>query len=135
MKTAIALLATLAAILFVLGAGSAPAQGRYNKAAFEKVMEQANRENRVLLGSLIAANWGRAGSTAETIEELSAEIRTLTPKRNTDRIDHFRATADSLGVWAGRLAAAAEAEDGRQISEAFGKMVGACVHCHATFRE
>jgi cytochrome c556 len=122
--------------LFCLAAATlSHGQGGYNKAVFEKAMEDANREARVLLGALIAEDWAKAQATAETLAQASKALAKLTPKVGADRMGEFTAHADSLGARAARVAVAAKAKDGAKAAHELGGMVAACTTCHATFRK
>ena len=61
-RIANALLA-LALIAPLNGAGSE--KGGYNKGAFEKTMEDANKHSRRLLGALVAEDWRMTNSSAD----------------------------------------------------------------------
>jgi cytochrome c556 len=110
-------------------------EGRYSRGAFEKTMESSNRNIRVLLGSLIAGDFKKAASTAEELTEEAGEIAQLTPKHSVDRIDEFRAYADSLAVHATRLAKSAKAGDHVRSAGSLGNLVAACTGCHTVFRK
>jgi cytochrome c556 len=127
----------LGGFAFLLGtfAPATHGQGGYNKAAFEKSMEDANKNARVLLGALIAEDWAKAETTAGALAEASKSIAKLTPKVGADRMAEFTASADSLGSRAARVALAAKAKDGQRSATALGEMVASCTGCHASFRK
>ncbi len=115
--------------------GLSAAKGRYNKSAFEDVMEASNRNIRVLLGSLIAEDWKKAVSSAETIAEDAARIAKLTPEHRSDRIEEFVEHADSLAIRATRLLETAKEHDHERSSVYLGQIVATCTDCHAIFRK
>lgn len=130
----ITLLLGCAILLTAYAASATLGAGIYNKAAFEKTMEDANKNARVLLSALIAEDWGKAQAAAEALAAASESVAKLTPKVGVDRMDEFAAHADSLGARASRVAAAAKAKDGQRSAVALGAMVASCAGCHATFR-
>ncbi len=110
-------------------------QGGYNKAAFETVMEDATKQMRVLLGTLIGEDWAKAQAGSAAIAEQAKKIHALTPKVGADKIADFQAHADSLEARANRLTAAAKARDAARASALYGATVGTCMDCHRIFRK
>lgn len=123
----------LVAVFIVVGL--AEAEGRYNKAAFEKVMEKAYKNVRILVGSLIAEDWKTVESVAEELVESGSAMRELTPKVNIEMIDQHHAYADSLSGKATLLASSAADRNRAASAAALGKLIGVCMDCHSTFRK
>lgn len=110
-------------------------QGAYNSSAFEKVMDDTIKSLRVVMGSLIAGDWGKAQTSAEAMAGDAKAIRGLTPKTSVDRIGEFQTYADSLAVQSARVAAAAKAHKQDLAAQGLGQMVQTCMGCHAVFRK
>jgi cytochrome c556 len=127
--------AVFGALLLVFTVGAATAQGSYNKAAFEKSMEEITKQVRVVLGTLIAQDWAKAQTESTALVNQAKSVHGLTPKVGADRIGEFQAHADSLSARAGRLVIAAKARDGAKATAAFGETVHACMSCHTSFRK
>ena len=123
--------------VLILAASLPPLVSRaaYSKNAFEKEMEELNRRARVILGALIAEDWGKLSNESSALAGQARSVHDLTPKTGTDRIGEFQAAADSLGARAARLAQAAKERNGAAAARFLGETVGACVSCHAVFRK
>lgn len=119
----------------LLAVGLSNAEGRYSKAAFEKVMEKSYKNVRILVGSLIAEDWKKVESVAQQLVEDGSAMRDLTPKANLEMIDEFHAHADSLTNTASRLLSSAADKDGAASTLALGGLVGVCMDCHSSFRK
>ena len=129
------LLCLLTVAVCFVAIGLTNAQGRYSKSAFEKVMEDANKNTRILLGSLIAGDWAKIEASAEALAKDGESMRGLTPKIGTDRMVEFQAHADSVAVSAALIVALAPDRDRVRSAAALGDLVGACMDCHAGFRK
>ncbi len=125
----------LAAIALATTAHPSIGQGTYNHSAFEKAMEDAMKNLRVVMGSLIAGDWAKAEASAEALAGGAKTIRGLTPKASADRIGEFQARADSLAVQSARVAAAAKAHAQDVAGQGLGQIVQSCMGCHSTFRK
>ena len=128
------LLILATAVLSSLVPAFTGAEGGYSKSAFEKVMEGAVKDARVLLGALVAADWNKVAATGESLAEHGVAMRELTPKRNADRLADFHAHADSVITSATLLASFAEKHDRAATTAEFGKLLSVCMDCHAAFR-
>lgn len=133
--TRVRLLIALLALAWIIPLERADGEGRYNKAAFEKTMEETNKQTRRLLGALVGGDWGMTTSSAKSIADNAAKMRELTPRVAVDRINEFQAYADSLNSHAIRLAGAAKEKDAARASVLLGRIVTDCVSCHDTFRK
>ncbi len=123
------------ALALIVVCGPAYGQGSYNKSAFETVMEDATKQMRVLLGTLIGEDWAKAQAGSASIAEQAKKIHALTPKAGADKIADFQAHADSLEARANRLNAAAKARDGAKAAALYGATVATCMDCHRIFRK
>ena len=128
-------IALAALILAVAIRPSAAQGGTYNHAAFEKVMDDAMKNLRVVMGSLIAGDWAKVGAAAEALASDAKTIRGLTPKASPERIGEFQAHADSLASRSARIAAAAKARAQGPAGEGLGEIVQSCMGCHSVFRK
>ncbi len=124
------------AVLAIIAAGAlSSGQGASNGSSFGKVMDDAVKNLRVVMGSLIAEDWTKAQSAAETLAADAGTIHGLTPKASPDRIGEFKAQADSLAARSGRVAVAAKARDRDGASQGLGRVVQTCMTCHSVFRK
>jgi cytochrome c556 len=130
-----ALWAPICALAIMTLAGPSFGQGAYNKAAFESAMEDAVKQMRVVLGTLIGADWAKAQDGCGAIAAQAKKIRTLTPKVGADRIAEYQAHADTLEARANRLGAAVKARDGARAAVLYGETVATCMDCHKIFRK
>jgi len=125
----------LAALVLAATAHPSIGQGTYNKSAFENAMDDAMKNLRVLMGSLIAEDWTKAEASAKALAGGAKTIRGLTPKASADRIGEFQARADSLAAQSARVAAAAKAHAPGDAGQGLGQIVQSCMGCHSVFRK
>jgi cytochrome c556 len=126
---------TIVVLALIAAAALALGQGAFNSSAFGKVMDDAVKNLRVVMGSLIAEDWAKAQSAAERLAADAGTIHGLTPKVSPDRIGEFQAHADSLAARSAVVAAAAKAHDRDGASQGLGRVVQTCMACHSVFRK
>lgn len=109
--------------------------GGFNKPVFDDTMEGAGKAVRVLLGGIITGDMAKVSTQAKAIAVTAGKVREMQPPQNADRINEFKANADSLAARAKRVATAADAKKGALAAHEFGVMIETCVGCHAVFRK
>jgi len=124
----------LAAVTIAVG-GWAIAAGGYDRGALQSEMQDAVKHTRVILGALIAADWGKAKAEATALAAQGKTIRALSPQAGAGGPAEFPANADSLGARAARLAITAKAHDGARSAATLGQIVATCMTCHSLYRK
>lgn len=109
--------------------------GGFNKPVFDDTMEGAGKAVRVVLGGIIAGDMGKVSTQAQAIASAAGKVREMQPPHNAEKIDEFKAHADTLAARAKRVVAAANVKNDGLVAREFGGMVETCVGCHAVFRK
>ena len=123
------------AVLAIAVGGWAIAGGGYDRGALQSEMQDAVKHTRVILGALIAADWGKVNAEATALAAQGKTIRALSPQADAGGPVEFLVNADSLGAQAARLALTAKARDGTRSAATLGQIVTTCMTCHSLFRK